>query len=112
MSLEAILDSYDGDYPERFLDEAGDLRGDVAMDLAVRLAGVLAGRVSLWQLAEGCEEWTALAVALMDGYELEALEALWFDGGATAELEDEPEWPGPAVYAFLEGAVHGGALGL
>jgi hypothetical protein len=105
MYLAAILDCDGEDYPEAFLDDQGDIRCDVAVRLGETAARVVDGELSLWELSEVFEEWLGLTITFMDGYGLNDLMDLWFEGGASSELGQEEEWPGPKLKAFFDALV-------
>ena len=103
--LATILDCYGEDYPELFLDVHGDIRVDVAVRLGETAARVVDGQLSLWELSEVFEEWIGITITFMDGYGLNDLMDLWFEGGASSELGQEEEWPGPCLKTFFDALV-------
>jgi len=105
MYLAAVLDCYGEDYPELFLDVHGDIRVDVAVRLGETAARVVDGQLSLWELSEIFEEWMGLTITFMDGYGLDDLANLWFEGGASSELGQEEECPGPSLKTFFNALV-------
>jgi len=105
MSLATILDCYGEDYPELFLDEVGDIRVAVAVRLGEVAASVASGQLSMWQLSEIFEGWMGITITFTDGYGLNDLVELWFEGGASDELGEEEEWPGPSLKTFFNALV-------
>jgi hypothetical protein len=103
--LADMLDCYGEDYPGFFLDNQGDIRVDVAVRLGEVAASVASGQLSMWALDDGFEEWMGITITLMDGYGLDDLVELWFEGGASDELGEEEEWPGPSLKTFFNALV-------
>jgi len=105
IQLAAMLDCYGEDYPDLFLDDQGDICVDVAVRLGEVAASVASGQLSMWALDDGFEEWMGITITLMDGYGLDDLVELWFEGGASDELGEEEEWPGPSLKTFFHALV-------
>src|SRR5665811_228573 len=105
MYLATILDCYGEDYPEAFLDGEGDIRIDVAVRLGETAARVVDWELSMWALADVFEEWMGITITFMDGYGVDDLANLWFEGGASSELGQEEEWPGPSLKTFFNAPV-------
>jgi hypothetical protein len=105
MSLAAILDCYGEDYPDLFLDDQGDIRTEVAVRLGETAARVVDGELSIWELSDVFEEWMGITISFMDGYGRDDLMNLWFKGGASDELGEEEEWPGPSLKTFFNALV-------
>jgi hypothetical protein len=105
MYLATILDCYGEDYPEAFLDGEGDIRIDVAVRLGETAARVVDWELSMWALADVFEEWMGITITFMDGYGVDDLANLWFEGGASSELGQEEEWPGPSLKTFFNALV-------
>ena len=97
--MVAIMDSLGEDYPERFLDEQGELRPVIAGALSVLATMVAAGQLSLWELDQVSEEWGDLFAAFSDGYSLHRLYELWSANGSGGEAQ----WPDPGARRFFEG---------
>ena len=97
--MVAIMDSLGEDYPERFLDEQGELRPVTAGALSVLATMVAAGQLSLWELDRVFEEWGDLFAAFSDGYGLQRLYDLWSANGSGGEAQ----WPDPGARRFFEG---------
>ena len=101
--MVAIMDSLGEDYPERFLDEDGELRAETAEALMALALMVVAGQLSIPALDRAFEEWVDLFAAFSDGYGLERLYELWGAEGPDGEPESDREWPGPGTLRFFEG---------
>ena len=101
--MVAIMDSLGEDYPERFLDEQGELRAETAEALMALALMVVAGQSSIPALDRAFEEWGDLFAAFSDGYGLQRLYDLWEAEDPDGEPECDREWPGPATLRFFEG---------